>query len=223
MYSIFLSKMEIGFPIIKEKLKEIIKKDSKVIIIPWSFATETDELGLKKYYETKIKHKYVNPLLELGIKENNIKYLNCYSDDTTHMIDLKNESNILVLTGGNPEIFYNKVISCNLLNTIQNYDKIIIGSSAGTELQLKDYFITEKNNYYKKFAWYKGFGIIDNPFYMDVHSTNDENYLNQFKHIAQDKKKDVYAIFDNGAIIYNRKNKTIETFGQILKFEYKKN
>lgn len=219
MYSVFLSKMEIGFPIIKKRLKEIVSPNYKVVIIPWSFAKETDEFGLEEYFMTKIKNKYLNPLLELGIKEENIKSLNCYSDNSKYMEELINSSDILVLTGGNPEMFYNKVESCGLLDVIKNYNNIIIGSSAGTELQLKDYFITEKNNYYKKFDWYKGFGIIDNPFFMDVHSINDENYLNQFKDIAINKQKDVYAIFDDGAILYNRETNKIETYGQILKFD----
>lgn len=218
MYSVLLSKMEVGFPIIKERLKKMINSNYKVVIIPWSFALETNEVGLKKYFTTKIKSKYMTPLLELGIKKENIKYLNCYSDNQKYMKDLINESDILVLPGGNPEMFYNKVISCELLDTLKKYNKIIIGSSAGTELQLSDYFITEKNNYYKKFEWYKGFGIIDNPFFMDVHSLNDENYLKQFKNIATEKQKDVYAIFDDGAILYNRKTKEIETYGQVLKF-----
>ena len=161
-----------------------------MVIIPWSFAIETDQNGLENYFITKIKDKYVPLLLELGIQEKNIKYLNCYSDNLKYMQDLIKNSDILVLTGGNPEMFYNKVVSCKLLDTIKKYNNIIIGSSAGAELQLKDYFITEKNNYYKKFDWYKGFGIINNPFYLDVHSINDANYLDQFRRISDDKKKD---------------------------------
>lgn len=218
MYSVFFSKIQIGFPIIKQRLKKIIKSNHKVVIIPWSFAIETDQNGLENYFITKIKDKYVPLLLELGIQEKNIKYLNCYSDNLKYMQDLIKNSDILVLTGGNPEMFYNKVVSCKLLDTIKKYNNIIIGSSAGAELQLKDYFITEKNNYYKKFDWYKGFGIINNPFYLDVHSINDANYLDQFRRISDDKKKTVYAIFDDGVILYNRENKKIEIYGQVLKF-----
>ena len=131
-------------------------------------------------------------------------------------------SDVLVLTGGNPEMLCNKAKEFGLLNVIKNYNKIVIGSSAGAELQLKDYFITAKNNYYKKFDWYKGFGIIDNPFFMDVHSIEDDKYLKQFQEISQIKQKDIYAIFDSGAIIYNRKTNKVETFGKVLKFKYTK-
>jgi len=221
MHSVFLSKAEIGFPIIKERLKEIMDINSKVVIIPWSFPIETDEFGVEEYYKNKIEPKYTKQLLEMGIKEENINYLNCYKDTLEYMKKEINLSDILVLTGGNPEMFYNKVESSGLLDTLKNYKKIIIGASAGTELQLEDYFITAKNNYYKKFDWYKGFGIVDNPFFMDVHSINDEEYLEQFKYIAKNKKKDVYAIFDDGAIVYNRNYKEIETYGNVIKYKYK--
>ena len=79
MYSVLLSKMETGFPIIKDRLNELIKPTHKVIIIPWSFPIETDEVGLKEYFQTKIKNKYIKPLLELGVLEENIQYLNCLS------------------------------------------------------------------------------------------------------------------------------------------------
>lgn len=71
------------------------------------------------------------------------------------------ESDILVLTGGNPEIFYSKVVQeTKLLYEIKHYKVIIIGSSAGACLHFKRYFITAKNNYYKYFAFYDGFGIL---------------------------------------------------------------
>ena len=98
---------------------------------------------------------------------------------------------------------------------------IIIGSSAGAELQLSDYFITAENNYYKKFDWYKGFGVIDNPFFFDVHSLNDAKYLTQFNEIAKNKQKEVYAIFNDGVIIYNRENDNVQLYGNVLLFPYK--
>ena len=131
------------------------------------------------------------------------------------MINKIKESNILILPGGNPEMFYHKVLTNNLLDVIKNYKQIIIGESAGTELQLNNYFITAKNNYYKKFAWYKGFGIINDPFYIDVHSSNNYLYLNKLQKVSNEKNKIIYAIYDDGAIILNRNNNEIELYGNV--------
>lgn len=215
MYSIFFSKIDKSFYLIEDKLKEIIKKNSRVVIIPWSFATETDDIGLDIFFSGKKREKYVNPLLKLGIEEKNIEVLNCYRDKTDEMLKKIKESDILVLPGGNPEMFYNKVVESKIFDTIKNYNKIIIGESAGTELQLNNYFITAKNNYYKKFDWYKGFGVIDDPFFIDVHSSNNYRYINKLKKTADEKKKTIYAIYDNGVIIYNRKNKEISLYGNV--------
>lgn len=215
MYSIFLSRINLSFDIIKERLTKIIKKTDKVVIIPWAFPTEIDAIKLDNYFKGNKSEKYLKPLQELGINKSNITILNCYRDKEEYMINKIKESNILILPGGNPEMFYHKVLTNNLLDVIKNYKQIIIGESAGTELQLNNYFITAKNNYYKKFAWYKGFGIINDPFYIDVHSSNNYLYLNKLQKVSNEKNKIIYAIYDDGAIILNRNNNEIELYGNV--------
>lgn len=116
-------------------------------------------------------------------------------------------------------MLYSKVVQeTELLYTIKHYKEIIIGFSAGAELQLKRYFITAKNNYYKYFAFYDGFGILDDPFYMDVHSIKNRRYLDKLQKVANEKRKKVYAIFNDGAMIYDRMNDKLETFGNVICF-----
>ena len=154
MYSILLSIFEEGFPIVNEELKKIIKKDFKVVAIPWSFAVELKTKNTNEFFNEERRFKYLEPFKKLGIKDENIIVLDCYNDSKEYMIKSIKESDVLVLTGGNPEMFFNKVKEAGLIDCLQKYDKIVIGSSAGAELQLKKYFITKKNNYYKKFDWY---------------------------------------------------------------------
>lgn len=219
MYSVFLAKFEIGFPYVEKRLKEIIKSNSKVVIIPWSFPVEINAQGLDEFFSGKRWDNYVGNLIKLGLKEKNVTVLNCYRDSTEYMKNKIREADVLVLPGGNPEMFYDKVVSSNVLDDIKNFTKVIIGASAGTELQLKEYFITAKNNYYKKFDWYKGFNVIDNYFYIDVHTSNNYRYLNKLRKVAKETNKKVYAIYDDGAIIYNRQNKEMELFGNIKVFD----
>lgn len=222
MYSILLSKMEYGFDLIKEELSKKICKDSKVAIFPWAFPIEIDAKKLENKFFKKGErryNKYVNPLKKIGIDENNITICNCYSDSKEKLHKIIKESDILVLPGGNPEMFFKKVLhDTEILYDIKYFKGIIIGESAGAELQLKRYFITAKNNYYKYFAFYDGFGVLDDPFYFDVHSINNKLYLDKLQKVANDKKKKVYAIFDDGALIYNRDTKELEKFGNIIEF-----
>ena len=222
MYSFLFSKFDICFDISKEELKKVINNDTKLVVIPWSFAVETNKSGVHTFYLEHVYNKYIERLMSIGLNINNVKYLNCYSDKKDDMKKIINESDIILMPGGNPEMLYNKINECDLIDTIKNYNKIVIGASAGSEVQFENYFITEKNNYYKKFDWYKGIGLIKDNFYFDVHSINDKEYLNQFEKISKEKNKKVYAIFDDGFILFNRKSNDIKIFGNVIEFDYGK-
>lgn len=223
MYSVLLSRIEYSFDLVVDIIKKEVTKDSNVLILPWTFPKEIDGQKLDNDFfkvDGKRYNRYVNEIEKLGIQRKNIFVGNCYSDSKEKIVDLLNKCDILVLPGGNPEMLYSKVVQeMELLYEIKHYKGIIIGESAGCELQLKRYFITAKNNYYKYFAFYDGFGIINDPFYMDVHSINNKFYLDKLQKVADDTKKIVYAIFDDGAIIYNRKTEVIKLFGNVKTFK----
>lgn len=216
MYSILMSNLDTGFEHIKNQISNLINKNTKITVIPWSFAVELKSKNINEFFDEKKIKKYINPFLELGLDKNNITILDCYNDSTEYMIDKINQSSILILTGGNPEMFYNKVIETGIIDCLKNYNNTIIGVSAGAELQLKKYFITKKNNYYNKFDWYEGFGIINNDFYFDVHSINKGRYIPSLREKSIKLKKNIYCLFDSGVIIYNRKNEKIETYGEVI-------
>ena len=222
MYSVLLSKIEFGMDLVVDRLKELVKPNSKVAIFPWAFPVPiTSEEFEEEYFKTGSRryNKYCNELKKIGISEENIRVCNPYKDSKNELQEIIKNSDILLLPGGNPEMFFKLVLhDTELIYYFKYYKGIIIGESAGCELQLKRYFITAKNNYYKYFAFYDGFGILDDPFYMDVHSVNNKRYLDKLQKVANDKKKNVYAIFDDGALIYNRDSNNLEVFGNVLTF-----
>ena len=218
MYSVLMSKFSEGFCYIEEQLKKIIPKDANIVIIPWSFPTELKSKKIDEFFDNKKKENYIKPLYKIGINPN-IIILDCYNDTKKYMIDKINKADVIILTGGNPEMLYNKVIETGILECLKKFKKVIIGSSAGAEIQLKKYFITKKNNYYNKFGWYEGLGIIDNNFYFDVHSTNRGRYLLSLKERSLKMKKRIYCLFDTGTIIYKRDTKNIKCFGKYIEFD----
>ena len=219
MYSVLFSRIEIGMDLVKEEIKKILPEKVKVAVFPWAFPVElnADKLENEFYKKGEKRYnRYINELKKIGIDENSIIVCNCYSDSKKKLKRIIKESNVLLLPGGNPEMFFKKIVhDTDLLYEIKYYTGIIIGESAGTELQLRRYFITAKNNYYKYFSFYDGFGILNDPFYIDVHSSNNKKYLNKLQRIAQQTQKTVYAIFDDGAIIYNRKTDEIKLYGNV--------
>lgn len=219
MYSILMSRFSEGTKIIRNQLKKILNEQSKVVIIPWSFAIELESKNIKEFFNNKKETEYLNVLYELNVKKNNIAILDCYNHSKEYMIDLICKSDAVILTGGNPEMLYRKICESGIRDTLCNYKKTIIGSSAGAEIQLKKYFITKKNNYYKKFDWYEGLGIIDNDFYFDVHTVNKGRYLPSLKEKSKLLRKAIYCLFDEGVIIYNRLTKKIEVYGKYVIFD----
>ena len=222
MYSILFSRIEFGMDLVLDRVKKIISSDAKVVILPWSFPVEIDGEKLENEFFKKGErryNRYINELKKIGIKEKNIIIGNCYNDSKEYLKDIIRESDVLLLPGGNPEMFFDKILhDTELLYDIKYYKGTIIGESAGTELQLKKYFITAKNNFYKYFAFYDGIGVLDDPFYIDVHTINNKKYLNKLAKVAKEKNKDVYAIYDDGALIYNRKSDKLEIYGHVTKF-----
>ncbi len=219
MYSVLFSRIEIGMDLVKEEIRKILPEKVKVAVFPWAFPVELNADKLENEFFKKGEkryNRYINELKKIGIDENSIIVCNCYSDSKKKLKRIIKESNVLLLPGGNPEMFFKKIVhDTDLLYEIKYYTGIIIGESAGTELQLRRYFITAKNNYYKYFSFYDGFGILNDPFYIDVHSSNNKKYLNKLQRIAQQTQKTVYAIFDDGAIIYNRKTDEIKLYGNV--------
>ena len=222
MYSVLLSKIEFGFPYIKDELEKIVNSNMNVVILPWAFPLELDYERLENEYFKKGEkkyNKYVNSLLSIGIKQENIKVLNCYELDKSNFKNIINDADILVLPGGNPEMFFSKVVhEAEILYEIKYFKGIIIGESAGACLHFKRYFITAKNNYYKYSAWYDGIGILNDPFYIDVHSINNKFYLDSLKKLAKNSGKDIYAIYNDGALIVDRSNNHIKVYGNVKKF-----
>lgn len=224
MYSVLLSKIEYGFPLVEKELKKIVNENMKVIVLPWAFPIELDYERLNNEYfkdGEKKYNKYITPLINIGIKKENIKILNCYDVDNFKKFKCDiNSSDILLLPGGNPEMFFSKVVQeTEILYEIKHYKGIIIGESAGACLHFKRYFITAKNNYYKYFAFYDGFGVLNDPFYIDVHSINNRFYMQSLSRISKKYQKKVYAIFNDGAIIYNRKTNEKELFGNVIEIK----
>lgn len=219
MISILVSKFNVVYDDIKEKLSKIINPSMKIAIIPWAFATEINgDILEKEYFKVNGRryNKYMIGLKELGIKDNMVYVCNCYKDTREKTIKIINDSDILIIPGGNPEMLYKKIVNdMNILDVIQKYKGIIIGESAGCELHLKKYFITKENNYYGCFSYYDGLDIIGNPFYIDVHTRDNKNYKKKLYEVANNNKTQVYAIYDNGAIFYNRKTQEINTYGKV--------
>ena len=218
MYSVLLSKIEFVFPLIKDRLKKIVNENMKVVVMPWAFPIELnyDRLINEYFKEGEKKYnKYINSLLELGIEKENITILNCYEKDTSNFKNIINNADVLLLPGGNPEMFFSKVVQeTEILYEIKHFKGIIIGESAGACLQFKRYFITARNNYYKYFAWYDGIGLTNINVYPHFDMTNND-FVEEVKAVS--RIKSLIALPNNSFIKID--DKQIEFVGEAFKVD----
>ncbi len=185
-------------------LKYIIKQDHNVVIIPFSY----DDNWLKdkydwdkafnKIYGTHYKD-IVSPFLSYGIDENNIRWLNQFEDSVEEMKDKIKNSDIVFFTGGYPDKMYDKLKKYDLIDTLENFNKIMIGASAGAMIQIDEYHVS-KDVDYDRYQYFKGLNIIKD-FDLEVHFENTEIQNISILRAIREKRKPVYSITNNGGVL----------------------
>lgn len=207
----------IGIKCLSNFLENKINENSKVLFIPWAFPKEINydefcndyfQIGGKRY------NKYYDVLKQFGIKSNNIEISNPYKNENIEKQIIN--SDVVIITGGNPEMLYKKMKEKNLDKILEKYTGILIGESAGALIQFEKYFIMADNNYYKCFSYYNGFDIIPNDFLIDVHSKLDDlKYMKKLEEVSKSNNKKIYAIDNYSAIVYDEKTNKVKTFENV--------
>ena len=185
-------------------LKNIIKTDCKITIVPFSFHEDmiknVEEWG--SCYNKKNGEYYskiVLPFLAYGIREDNIRWINYFEDDKNSSKDKINTSDIIFFTGGLPDKIMSRLAEFDLTNTIEQHQGIIMGWSAGAMIQCYDYYISPDKDY-PKFSCEKGLNCIKD-FAVEVHYKSIEAQNESINKYIDETGKKVYTTGSQGAII----------------------
>lgn len=130
-------------------INDIKERNSIVFIL-----ASNDEDSLKKDIEIKIPG-YLEYFKNIGIefKEFNVISFKTTKKDAIKMIK---DSSVILLKGGNPFIQLELIKNKNLVEEIKNYNKVIIGFSAGAMIMGKNIIITPCGKEYPNFDIKKG-------------------------------------------------------------------
>jgi len=202
-----------------ESLRNIIKSNHKVLIIPFSFHDEwmqNDNEWQNAYNSTNGTYykDILSPFLTYGIPKENISWLNYFKDTKESAKHKITSSDIIFFTGGLPDQTMYRLEKFNLIDVIENYTGIIIGSSAGAMVQLSEYHITPDKDY-DTFSYNAGLNLIDD-FYIEVHYKETDIQKNSIQKVLYDRFKKVYAITDTGGILIH--NNKITLLGDVISF-----
>lgn len=231
-YSVLFSNNRIGFPYIRNRLEEIINPDSKVVIIPWAYIfVDNGYIDTSEYFP-RYGARYERELWylrEIGIEDKNVYIADYYADTPDRIKTEIENSDIIILPGGNPVSLKDKICELKLDEILRSYKNNIIGGSAGATTQFGKYFITEEQNEARGFQELDGMGLLDVDFMIDVHTDvytsgeyegNKEKYYSVLQQLANKYRNNIFGIYENGAILVNRENREYETFGDVKCFSY---
>jgi peptidase E len=202
--NILLDKLDFNEAWAYETLKNIIKPEYKICIIPFAFhekwikdKEEWEELYNK--IDGKEYMKIVSPFYTYGIKENNITLINYFTDSSDSSKAKINTSDIIFFTGGFPDKMMIRLLEFDLINILQQNEGIKMGWSAGAMMQCYDYFISPDEDY-PEFVYKKGLRCIED-FAVQVHYKNTHTQNNSVKKYKYEKGKIVYTTEHQSAII----------------------
>ena len=187
-----------------ESLKNIIKPEYKVTIIPFSFHEKwikNSEEWERSY--NKLNGEYyadiISPFLTYGINENEITWINYFTDNNDSAKAKIKVSDIIFFTGGLPDKIMSRLAEFDLINTIEQHEGIIMGWSAGAMIQCMDYYISPDKDY-PEFIYLKGLNCIKD-FAVEVHYQNTEVQNSSIEKYIGETEKKVYTTEQHSAII----------------------
>lgn len=184
-------------PEIQALLQENIK-DKKVLSID---IAGRDENHIQKKREEFSKYFEIHQSKDYQffsvIKDNNIN-------------DVFVNSEVVYLTGGNPEIQLNNMKKYNIIEKLKNFSGTIIGNSAGTVNLSKEALWTADKDM-KETTFVEGIGLVD--FSTEVHFEEKNKDLL----ISLSENKKIYALAENAAMIIE--NSCTKFVGDIWLFE----
>ncbi|WP_312699009.1 Type 1 glutamine amidotransferase-like domain-containing protein [Sedimentibacter sp.] len=201
----------------KDIVSKYINDTDKVAIITFSFGDEISNDREWQNAYSKNNGKYykdiVMPFINYGIKEENIKFLNYFKDTKENAKANIRNSNIIFFTGGLPDKMMSRLMEFDLIDDIENFTGVIIGSSAGAMVQIAEYHITPDDDY-NIFSYNVGLKMIK-KFDIEVHYEGTEVQNKYIKKVLEEKKDKIYAITNSGGVIVDNK---ITLLGDIKTF-----
>lgn len=202
----------------KAKLKTLLKPTMSVVIIGFSFFGKLDEeeygleYGLNSEYDQKLKLNFS----EYGIED--VKWVYYYGQTLDEQIKLIENADILYFPGGAPDLMFQRIKDKGLIDVLKTFEKIVIGSSAGAMIQLKNYHISKDNEYFN-YSMNEGLGYIDD-FFVEVHFRRRNKQKSSMRRVRKTYQKPIYTIPDDGMLVVE--DKTVTTLGSAKLYYTKK-
>lgn len=203
MINVLMSRSILGADEMVESLKDVIKKEHKVVILLYSFFDKQfqNENAYHVFYE-RGSEKYeslMQSFTPYGIDQKNITLINYYKTSTKDAIKAIQDADIIYFPGGSPEQMMQRIIEKGLLEVIEKHQKIYVGSSAGAMIQMHHYHIS-KDRDYPRFSYEQGLNLL-NGFSIEVHYRRRKVQKSAMRKVFRAYRHPIFTIPDDGALI----------------------
>jgi peptidase E len=220
MINILLEGYNIDTPWLYNELKKYIQPNHSVVIIAFSFR-ENRVKSLSDWNALYDKNfgKYYNGIVSgfaaYGILEDNIVFVNYFTDTKESAVQKIKNADIVYFLGGLPDKMMDRIKEFNLYDVLMQHKGIVMGYSAGAVIQLAEYHLSPDDDY-PEFNYYKGIPYLKD-FYMEVHYEGTAVQNESIQRVLAERGKTVYATSDQtGAILVDNGN--IKLIGDVKMF-----
>ncbi|MBE6604055.1 MAG: peptidase S51, partial [Ruminococcaceae bacterium] len=160
MINILLEGYDIDAPWLYNELKKYIQPNHSVVVVAFSFR-ENRVKNLSDWnalYDKKLGKFYngiVDGFTSYGILEDNIVFINYFTDTKETAAQKIKNADIVYFLGGMPDRMMDRIKEFNLYDTLMQHKGIVMGYSAGAVIQLAEYHLSPDDDY-PEFNYYEG-------------------------------------------------------------------
>ena len=204
-----------------DELKKYLKSTHHVAVVAFSFRDNAvrsilDWNSLYGKENGRLYQGIVSGFKAYGIPEDNISFVNYFTDTKESASEIIKSADIVYFPGGLPDRMMERIIEFDLQDSLARHTGIIMGYSAGAVIQLCEYHLSPDHDY-PEFKYYKGLQYIDD-FYLEVHYEGTEEQIQSIKKVIKERNKKVYATsLMKGAILIH--DGEIKLLGDVKCFE----
>ena len=196
MIHILLEGYNIDAPWLYDELKQYIKPEHRVAVIAFSFReSRVRSLEDWKTLYSRERGKFyggiVGGLATYGIAEEQVTFLNYFTDTKESARSIIERADILYFLGGLPDQMMERIREFELGDSLMHHKGIVMGYSAGALVQLAEYHLSPDEDY-PEFAYHEGLPYLSD-FYLEVHYENTDAQNSAIQRVLAERKKPVYA------------------------------
>lgn len=203
--NILLSKLNFDEPWAYPYLSEYLRPCQRITVLPFSFWDS--EVYSNETWEAVYGPggKYFKEITEgfsaYGLCPSQFTFINYFSDDRTIFDQALQESDILFLTGGAPDLTMRRLHEKGFASLIYSYSGIIIGCSAGAMVQCSCFHITP-NRFYPTFYHEEGLGLLPACYGVEVHYVPDPHHTESIERTIRETGRQILLLDNESGAVF---------------------